>query len=55
MVKDVDSSEKLLGKQDSLIEIWTVIRESELIQLLINAYKMMTLLQFESSSTKTQN
>ena len=40
MVKDVDNGKK--WKQDSLMEILTVIRESELVQLLINAYKIMT-------------
>ena len=39
---------KSLGEQDSLVETWTIIRESRLVQLLKNAYK-------RESSTKTQN
>ena len=31
---------KSLGKQDSLVKTWTIIGESGLMQLLINAYKM---------------
>ena len=47
LVEDVDSSEKLLGEQDSLVETWTVIGGSGLVQLLRNAYKMMTQHQFK--------
>ena len=49
MIKDVGSSLKggnLLGKQNSLVETWTVIGESGLVQLLVNAYKMKTRHQF---------
>ena len=42
MAEDVGSylnGGKSLGEQDSLVETWTVIVESGLVQLLINAYK----------------
>ena len=32
MAKDVGGGGKLLGEQDSLVEIWTVIGESGLVQ-----------------------
>ena len=46
MVEDVGSGGKLLVEQDSLVEIWIVIRENGLMQLLKNAYKMRTQHQF---------
>ena len=46
MAEDVGSDGKLLKKQDCLMERWTIIGESGLVQLLINAYKKMTLHQF---------
>ena len=46
MEEDVGSSEKLLGERDSLVQTWTVIGESGLVQLLINSYKMRTQHQF---------
>ena len=42
MAKDVGNGGKLLGEQDPLVETWTIIRESGLVQLLRNAYKMRT-------------
>ena len=56
MTEDVGNGGKLLGEQDSLVETWTIIGESGLVQLLRNAYKKKTQHQFEDgSSTKIQN
>ena len=49
MANDVGSNlkgRKLLGERDSLVETWIVIRESELVRLLRNAYKKRTQHQF---------
>ena len=47
IVEDVSGGGKLLGEQDFLVETLTIIRESGLIQLLINAYKRRTQHQFD--------
>ena len=39
MTEYVGRGGKLLGEQDSLVETWTVIEESGLMQLRRNAYK----------------
>ena len=39
MTEDVGNGGKLLGEQDSLVETWTVIGESGLVELLRNSYQ----------------
>ena len=46
MAKDVGSGGKLLGEKDSLVETWTSVGESGLVQLLRNSYKRRSQHQF---------
>ena len=46
MAEDVGSSGKLLREKDSLVETWTIVGESGLVQLLINSYKRSSQHQF---------